>query len=191
MVIDKFKKIKIILEKSRYSLLGSGVHRLGYWSEANENYIIKIPIDTEGEHHNYGEYFIYEKYRESKRYARCWLFFIEEIPILLMEKVLVIDFRIAKKFEDNLPQWCFKIDSFQIGLDINNNIVAYDYYDQNCEELYVGMEQFDLELGKFKEDIINSSPPVEPEIKNIVDKLNKEKEYQERNNYERCILIEG
>ena len=80
------------------------------------DWVIKLPINIEGEGCNYNEH---EKYRSGdRRLARCRLVG----NVLVMEYVTHHPEPIGK-----LPSWCSFIDCCQVGYNRKGMLVAYDY----------------------------------------------------------------
>ena len=128
----------------KYEYLGEGRHRRGY---GNDHIVIKLPITADGMAANEREYKLYKKQvdhvQKSKdkeylknmgltpadpededitKYAKCRLKYVDNIPILIMEK---LDTSI--KWKNLLPRWTMYVDSSQVGYDKKGKIKAYDF----------------------------------------------------------------
>lgn len=106
--------------------IGSGRNRAVF---RHGNYVVKIPLNTDGIDDNYYERGIWTqpKYRDIRlRYARCRLF----------GTILIMQFaRFTGPVSDDTgyiamqdcPSWAYSIDCCQVGYNRFGNIVAYDY----------------------------------------------------------------
>lgn len=70
MTMNKYKKLIFKLKK-KYKLLGEG--RLKYCFQINEDLVLKVPKEIEGEDDLFYEEMIYKKYKKdnSIKYAEC------------------------------------------------------------------------------------------------------------------------
>ena len=81
---------------------------------------IQIPTNEQGFHDNSWEYNKFRSMNTDGRYARCRNIDIDDIPILVME-------RLSKISVQDRPSWADFIDYTQVGKDENGNVKAYDY----------------------------------------------------------------
>jgi hypothetical protein len=106
-----------------YTFLGVGRSRAVFLGP-NKLFVVKIPINEEGELANCREERLYkkEKNRPDSHWARCRLY--PGTMILIMEYVESIhDIPGEKK----LPKWVFNIDCAQVGFNKKGKLVAYDF----------------------------------------------------------------
>ena len=114
----------IILRKIRkllpWKYLGQGNYRKTYLLPSGK-YVIKIPINDDGQYNNWGEV---KEYKEDKSglLARCRLFKYRNQLCCIMEKLTI------PKDLHNLPDWCSGIDCQQVGYTRKGKLVAYDWY---------------------------------------------------------------
>ncbi len=107
--------------------LGSGRNRHAF---RHGNYVIKVPVNSNGIADNYHERYVFEEYRKDQNpyihYARCRLF----------NEILVMQFaQFQGSLSDetgyicwgNAPRWCSYVDCCQVGYNRFGKIVAYDY----------------------------------------------------------------
>ncbi|MBW3020154.1 hypothetical protein KY334_02570 [Candidatus Woesearchaeota archaeon] len=97
----------------KFELLGIGRNRIVFGSK---NYVYKIPRNRMGFYDNSEEARL-----KDECYAICRLILINDIPILVMER---LDLNIDEK---KLPIWVDFIDCQQVGLSKHGELKAYDY----------------------------------------------------------------
>jgi hypothetical protein len=102
-----------------------GRHRRVFESKFN---VIKCPKNMAGIDANYDELRWYKQYlkmspkRRWAKLARCRLIHIQDIPILVMEKLCFDNIPHGK-----LPEWTMSIDGGQVAFNKQKELVAYDY----------------------------------------------------------------
>lgn len=118
---NKDKKASIVLEKliKKYGIPECGRNRAAFISK---NYVIKFPLNQDGEIDNQ-----FESNHKSKNLANGKLIIINNFKCLIQEKLTLI------KNKDKLPDWCKEIDSIQVGYNKKNKLRAYDFADMNKE----------------------------------------------------------
>jgi hypothetical protein len=104
--------------KNGYKLLGSGRHRAGL-ATPSDKYVVKLPINDAGKKANVNEAENYQQNAERK--AKCRLFYYNDLPCLVMEKLRTPD------PTEELPDWAWDYDGAQVGYTRKNKLVAWDY----------------------------------------------------------------
>lgn len=104
----------------------AGRHRIVYRFPSG-NYVIKFPMNRDGEKANQEEANLYSFYKDKPqlRFARCRLFKWKGVSALVMEYVERPPYIEPKK----KPYWTCQIDNGQYGYNRSQRLVAYDYSD--------------------------------------------------------------
>jgi hypothetical protein len=110
------REYKTVFE-GKYGLeIGEGIYRIVY---GNEHIVIKVPKNIIGYYNNITEYRAFRQNPINR--AICRLKYINDIPILIMEKLDLISGRFQ------MPNWARTIDNAQVGKDKKGRFKAYDY----------------------------------------------------------------
>ncbi len=109
-----FKELKSL----GFKVVGQGRHRRGMLFPSGK-YILKVPINTEGEQANLEEA---ERYQTdySEKGARCRLIYYKDFPCIVMEMVK------PAVYSPDCP-FLKEVDCGQVGYNRRGKIVAYDY----------------------------------------------------------------
>lgn len=113
-------------EEFQYQSVGRGYSREVY--DTGIGWVIKFPIHEEGIEGNLIEAKIYQIYKNSGRYAKCYIKDYHGIPLLVME--LVTDLSYTENgivALNNLPDWALHEDGPQVGFNKDKNLRIYDY----------------------------------------------------------------
>ena len=104
----------------KFKELGKGRHRICFTSTTRQ-FVFKVPSCLAGIAANDWEGSIF-----SEEYARHKLFYIDGIPIVIMEKVRILEGDELKNAYQNYD-WVSSIDGGQVGMNRKGEIVAYDF----------------------------------------------------------------
>lgn len=63
--------------------------------------------------------------RNHIQYPRKHLIYIQDIPVLFMEKIIPVDWSVEST--DNFPAWVSQVDCAQVGYTNQGRLVAFDY----------------------------------------------------------------
>jgi hypothetical protein len=129
LVLDTEKELEEAVErviswaKKELLYVGVGRTRIVFLTPSQKS-VIKIPLSWDGMADNDWEYRTFTKNRKSGEcvYAPCRPSSLLGFPVLLMRK---LDLDIPPV--DQLPDWAGCIDCFQVGLDKEGRLLAYDY----------------------------------------------------------------
>jgi hypothetical protein len=115
---QKDSNASIVLKKliKKYGIPECGRNRATFISK---NYVIKFPLNEDGENNN-----LSESNFKSKITAKSKFLNISGFYCTIQERLKNLEYPVD--FE-KLPQWTKKIDSGQVGFDKNGNIKAYDF----------------------------------------------------------------
>lgn len=104
-----------------WKYLGAGKNRIVF-RRPEKNWVLKIPINPNGEIDNGYESDLYQRYQKhSTRFAKCYYLELHGIGCQIMEYVYPLT-------DGNpLPPWTKYLDCQQVGRNSQGNIVAYDY----------------------------------------------------------------
>lgn len=123
---DKF------IKEFEYELLGKGSYRIGF--KVDNDWIIKFPINSSGMECNLIEAKLYEIYKKTGRYAKCYIKDYHGVPLIMMENIrdyFDMDHPpFDKKTFYTLPQWVHHEDGPQIGFNNDGKLRIFDY--GNC-----------------------------------------------------------
>ena len=100
--------------------IGEGRHRTTF---ASNCVVIKIPRNNSALIATQSEYRRYKRKdpSESDRLARCRMVTMNDLPVIIMEKLdTSTDYR-------DKPDWSWQYDTGQVGKDRKGNFKAYDY----------------------------------------------------------------
>ena len=108
-----------------YKKIGKGNFRDTYTK--NYKYVIKVPHSRDHENHTRHEAYVYKHIgrNESLPLAECKLISIWGRTCLKMEFVVIPD--TIEIFDVESYPWINDIDSYQVGYNLKNELVAYDY----------------------------------------------------------------
>jgi len=106
----------------RMTFLGEGRTRRVFLSRSGK-YVVKIPLNGEGEHANFIEArdFSLNRFLGQEKLARCREVCLNGKWCLVMERVY------PASIEENLPSWADFVDCRQVGYTRRKNLVAYDW----------------------------------------------------------------
>lgn len=132
----KTKKVEKYLIERGFSKLGSGASRYVFHRK-DDDYVIKVPISRNCRCENFSEYKAWSRSHDP-RYAPCKLFYMFDVPVIMMERVDPIftpqqansvkcSDEYIMKWVSKLPTWCFSIDHIQVGISLDETIRAFDY----------------------------------------------------------------
>jgi hypothetical protein len=116
---------RTVLHDKGFKKLGQGRHRCVYLCPSG-HYVIKFPINSDGEVANIEEAQAYKNGRGCV--AKCRLFEYNEACCLIMEAVAFPDDGEAwHQWSQTLPKWVKYIDCWQVGYNRKGELVAYDF----------------------------------------------------------------
>lgn len=107
--------------RKKYEVLGEGRNRIVFLKD--ENWVIKCPLNDDGISDNTYEEKMFLSYGKDKDiipYAECRVTYVNDIPLLEMERVHPIS-------PEELPEWAAWVDCAQVGKNNKGEIVAYDF----------------------------------------------------------------
>lgn len=93
-------------------------------------YMVKLPKNRDGYTDNDWEGSVsnsaqtYDSPRHIQ-YPRKHLIYFKTIPVLLMEKIIPVDWSLEK--QSDYPRWIDQVDCAQVGYTKEGRLVAYDY----------------------------------------------------------------
>lgn len=96
--------------------IGRGRTRLVF--DRGDGYVLKVPLNWEGITDSYNES---EWSSEYIPVAKCHIEELGEVPVLVMEKVSIVQ----RDFKE-LPDWTMSVDCQQVGLNSKGQLVAFD-----------------------------------------------------------------
>lgn len=95
-------------------------------------YVVKVPRNGDGIGDNDWEGSVsnYEQYPQGDyqvQYARTRLMYVDDIPVVLMERVDDISSKEIVQRLGREPRWVWSVDGGQVGFNKRGRLVAYDY----------------------------------------------------------------
>jgi hypothetical protein len=132
-----------VMKKKGFTYLGKGRHRITYLS-ANKRFVLKFPKFREGVVANRNEAFKWKGFLSNKMVATNGATYA---PCRLLQDCIIMMVAVVEAYGETcgddsardsgaiggestplgLPDWCFGIDSCQVGKLANGKLVAYDY----------------------------------------------------------------
>lgn len=94
------------------------------------NFVVKLPMNTNGISDNDWEGSVSNGDNQDPwhvRYARTRLIYIEDIPVVFMERVNDASYEAIACKMGEVPIWVDSVDCGQVGFNRRGKLVAYDY----------------------------------------------------------------
>jgi len=135
--IRRVEKVEKYLFERGFEKLGEGASRYVMIRDGDD-YVIKIPVSYLCQSANINEYKAWKRSHDP-RYAACRLFWMFDVPLIMMERVdpiftpssmtnLKHSDEYIRKWIYSIPTWSFYIDHIQVGVSrADGRICAFDY----------------------------------------------------------------